>query len=393
MVVETCSNVQPEQAGRQVCPFTAAEYFAGIGLVRLGLEKAGWQVVFANDISAQKYEMYSAFFQDMDGEYKVQDVHLLRPEQVPPTVLATASFPCIDLSLAGNMAGLGGEHSGAFWGFVRILRLMEGKRPPLILLENVLGWLSSDHGRDFTRAIQALNELGYTCDAFVLNAQHFTPQSRPRLFVVGARFRAGEEDVVPRMRSRPKPLCSQRLQELLAQNPGLSWMVLDLPAPPPLKHNLGSIIEPLPENDVRWWPEDKVTHLVGQMSDKHRTIVQELVAREETSFATVYKRVRQGATRAEVRTDGAAGCLRTPVGGSSKQVVLVAGNGQLRVRWMTGREYARLQGTPDNYPINVPYLQALWGFGDAVCVPAITWVARNALNPLAAELSCEANDG
>ena len=53
---------------------------------------------------------------------------------------------------------------------------------------------------------------------------------------------------------------------------------------------------------------------------------------------------------------------------------------------MTEREYARIQGVEDDYPIGVPYLQALWGFGDAVCAPAISWIAEQALMPLAQEL-------
>lgn len=76
-----------------------------------------------------------------------------------------------------------------------------------------------------------------------------------------------------------------------------------------------------------------------------------------------------------------AGCLRTPRGGSSKQIVFVAGEGKIRMRWMNPREYARLQGCPD-YPITVDRNEALWGFGDAVCVPVIGWIAENVLSQL-----------
>ena len=79
--------------------------------------------------------------------------------------------------------------------------------------------------------------------------------------------------------------------------------------------------------------------------------------------------------------DGLAGCLRTPRGGSSKQIVFSAGAGKIRMRWMTPREYARLQGCPD-YPIQVDRNEALWGFGDAVCVPVISWIAGNVLSQL-----------
>ena len=72
-----------------------------------------------------------------------------------------------------------------FWEVIRILREMRGRKPPLILLENVFGFLTSHNGKDFEAALSALNDLGYSCDAFVLDAARFVPQSRVRLFVVG----------------------------------------------------------------------------------------------------------------------------------------------------------------------------------------------------------------
>ena len=122
---------------------TVAEYFAGIGLVRLGLEMEGWRVVFANDISEKKFEMYRGFFpDDPDDHYVVDDIFQLTANDVPPTTLATCSFPCIDLSLAGNMNGIGGRHSSAFWGFTNILGAQGHEAPPLVMVENVPGFPS-----------------------------------------------------------------------------------------------------------------------------------------------------------------------------------------------------------------------------------------------------------
>lgn len=140
--------------------FTVAEYFAGIGLVRMGLQPHGWQVVFANDISEKKYEMYKAFFPDAETHYLVDDIFCIDPEIIPTSTLATCSFPCIDLSLAGNMGGIvSGEHSSAFWGFVKILEAQGDNAPPLVLVENVPGWLYSNSGMDFRITVQALNNL------------------------------------------------------------------------------------------------------------------------------------------------------------------------------------------------------------------------------------------
>ena len=99
---------------------TFAEFFAGIGLMRIGLENAGWRIAFANDIDHDKWQMYKDHFGDK-GEFVVDDVHKLAASQVPTVSLATASFPCNDLSLAGARHGLTGAQSSAFWGFIDVL--------------------------------------------------------------------------------------------------------------------------------------------------------------------------------------------------------------------------------------------------------------------------------
>ena len=78
-----------------------AEFFAGVGLMRIGLERAGWSIAFANDICPDKFEMYAGHFEDAGDHFVVEDIHKLNAEDVPTVALATASFPCNDLSLAG----------------------------------------------------------------------------------------------------------------------------------------------------------------------------------------------------------------------------------------------------------------------------------------------------
>ena len=101
------------------------------------------------------------------------------------------------------------------------------------------------------------------------------------------------------------------------------------------------------------------------------------------NWATAYRRTRDRCATWEVRPDCLAGCLRTARGGSSKQALVEAGRGELRVRWLTVREYACLQGAPDfKVPDDLPRNQGLFGFGDAVCVPAVRWLAEDYLRPL-----------
>ena len=92
---------------------TVGEFFAGIGLMRIGLERAGWRVAFANEIDEDKRQMYCGHFGG-NGEFVLGDVHQLNADDIPDIALATASFPCNDLSLAGARRGLAGEQAPPF---------------------------------------------------------------------------------------------------------------------------------------------------------------------------------------------------------------------------------------------------------------------------------------
>jgi len=367
---------------------TIAEFFAGIGLMRIGLENAGWKLVFANDIDVDKWQMYKDHFGDT-GEFIVEDIHKLKPSQVPTVALATASFPCNDLSLAGARHGLAGAQSSAFWGFIDILKALnrEHRLPPLILLENVTGFLSSHDGRDFEDALIALNDLGYAVDAFIIDAARFVPQSRQRLFVVGTRIRqACEINETPTFYEsevRPRALAS-----FIVMHPDITWRIRKLPMLPRCTKCLADIVEDLPLNHQMWWSRQRCEYMLNQMSPKHRAKADAMIRGDSICYGTVFRRVRNGKSMAELRTDGIAGCLRTPRGGSGRQILLAAGKGSFSVRLLTPKECARLMGTED-FVVNVPLNQALFGFGDAVCVPVIEWIARNYLTPVWCEVYAE----
>ena len=244
---------------------TCAEYFAGIGLVRLGLERAGWDIIFANDWAREKFDMYAAYFPEAEDHYALKSVFDLSQTNVPASLLATASFPCIDLSLAGNLKGISGRHSGAFWGFIEVLKSQQC-RPPLVMLENVGGWLTSNQGKDFRLTIEALNELGYACDVFAIDAARFVPQSRLRVFVVGVQTAQPNSDVLTLAR-RPASLTTKALNRAIAANGDLSWNFLDIPPlPEGQARSLESVIEDLSETDERWWPASEVERHLQMMS-------------------------------------------------------------------------------------------------------------------------------
>jgi DNA (cytosine-5)-methyltransferase 1 len=358
-----------------------AEFFAGIGLVRLALELQGWHVIYANDIDRKKAEMYRPNWPN-DDQLVVGDIHALRADEIPSCTLFTASFPCNDLSIAGRWEGLHGKESSSFWGLVRIIREMGSRRPPLVMLENVLGFLMSHAGRDFEEALLALNELGYTVDAIILNAIHWVPQSRPRLFVLAER-EGSQQTQSCSLVSDVRP---EALSNFINSHPNIRWNIRDLPPLPAPHARLRDIIEDLPDNDPHWWNKKRVDYFMNQMSEKHEELARRMIAGRSFTYATAFRRVRHAKSMAELRTDGIAGCLRTPRGGSGRQILLKAGRGKYQVRLLTARECARLQGVPDSYVIDVPLNQALFGFGDAVCVPAVEWIVQHYLTPLACKL-------
>jgi len=363
---------------------TFAEFFAGIGLMRIGLEAEGWKISLANDIDPEKQEIYRANFSDADEHFWLGDIHEIPSSEVPTVTLATASFPCNDLSLAGARNGLSGKHSSAFWGFIEILEKMRHRRPSLVLLENVTGFLTSHDGKDFEDAMLALNLLGYSVDPFVLNAAWFVPQSRQRLFVVGIKEKKTEAEPMNEkfFESDVRP---EALVDFIFSHPDIRWKIRRLPPAPRTRKKLENILEELPHDSQEWWNCERAKYLLNQMSTRHRGIAETMILGKTSSYGTVFRRIRNGKSMAELRTDGIAGCLRTPRGGSGRQILFKAGKGKYFARLLTPRECARLMGAED-FKITVPLNQALFGFGDAVCVPVIRWIAKYYLNPAFEEI-------
>jgi len=366
--------------------FTVAEFFAGIGLMRIGLEKQGWNTVFANDIDPNKYEMYKANFGDEGEQFVLGDIHDLPGDTIPTVALATASFPCNDLSLAGARSGLCGKHSSAFWGFIRILQEMGDRKPPIVLIENVFGLLNSNKGEDFNNVLSALNDLGYAVDTFVLNAADFVPQSRVRLFIVGVLSDTSDWSVREQRGFYESAVRPKSLADYILTHPEIKWLIRPLPTPERIGVLLKDILEELPDSAPEWWNEERVKYILNQMSEKHTAIISEHLHVNDWHYVAVFRRVRNGKSMAEIRNDGIAGCLRTPRGGSGRQILLKIGNGRVLARLLTPRECARLMGA-DDYKITVSLNNALFGFGDAVCVPVVEWIAKNYLNPLMIEIT------
>jgi DNA (cytosine-5)-methyltransferase 1 len=356
----------------------AAEFFAGIGLVRLGLEAAGFDVQWSNDIDRDKHAMYAGHFQNSGSSHELilGDIGDITGGELPKSLaVAWASFPCTDLSLAGWRRGLVGKESATFWHFTRIIDEMDDHRPPVVVLENVVGLATSHGGADLAAAIRELNRLGYSVDVLTLDARRFVPQSRPRLFLVATTDPPAQESQL-NSELRPAWLQAPFGDRTLRTHRAV------LPAPPPKTTGLSEVVERIPAADERWWGEERAAAFTGSLSPIQAGRLESLRLSRSVSYRTAYRRTRNGVAVWEIRPDDLSGCLRTARGGSSKQALVKVGRGDVRVRWMTPREYARLMGADEYRLDGLRRNQALFGFGDAVCVPVVSWLAQHYLLPL-----------
>ena len=341
----------------------------------MALEQAGGKVVFANDISETKQRIYEANFGK--GDFLCADIRRVRGYQIPAIEIATASFPCTDLSLAGNRAGLGGVHSSMFHEFLRILVEMGERQPKTVLLENVIGLATSRGGADLVEAIASLNRLGYICDIVMVDAKWFVAQSRPRVFVIAVQEALSQTTQWVASTLRP-----EWIRRFVAGHPDLQMQAAQLPEPPTESGHLVYFVEHHTPDSPIWWDEARVEDFIASLSTKQSDRLNALRQSDFRTFATAYRRTRYGKAVWEIRADDIAGCLRTGRGGSSRQALVESGLGSVQVRWMTAREYARLQGAPDILFGDVTEAQARFALGDAICVPAVTWLLQNYLRLL-----------
>ncbi|VFU08031.1 DNA cytosine methyltransferase [Methylocella tundrae] len=371
------------------------EFFAGGGMAREGLGPQ-WRCLFANDVDAGKSAAYRANWGD--GELKTADVAALRSTDLPDVRanLAWASFPCQDLSLAGVGAGLKGARSGTFFSFWSLIEQLieEDRAPDLIVLENVRGALTSRGGADFAALCARLDAGGYAFGALIMDAALFLPQSRPRVFVVGVRRGL---DIAPQLAApgatlwHPPAVCNAYAALPLALR--RAWIWWTMPSPAAHAATLSDLIED--DAAVAWQAESETLRLLALMNEKNQRKIEAARTAGRRVVGCVYRRTRSDPAggrrqRAEARFDGLAGCLRTPAGGSSRQVILVIDGERVRSRLISARETARLMGLPDAYRLPSNYNAAYHLTGDGVVVPVVRHLARHLLEPILARQAAAA---
>lgn len=364
------------------------EFFAGGGMARAGLG-ANWRCLLANDFDHKKYHSYVTNWGD--SEIRLGDVRAVTTADLPDQAnLVWASFPCQDLSLAGGGAGLKGERSGTFWPFWELIQSLveENRAPEIIVLENVCGTLTSHNGEDFTAICNALQKEGYKFGALVVDAALFVPQSRPRLFFIALREDLDIPDHLngcePQARWHTRTL--QTVFKKLCSKTKKNWIWWRMPMPQERSIQFSDLIEENPDSTT-WHTQAETRQLLSMMSDINLEKVREAKRSGRKVVGAIYKRTRkdekgQKVQRAEVRFDDIAGCLRTPAGGSSRQLIIIVEGRKVRSRLISTRETARLMGLSDEYILPDKYNEAYHLTGDGVAVPVVRHIAEHILEPL-----------
>jgi DNA (cytosine-5)-methyltransferase 1 len=302
--------------------------------------------------------------------FRLCNVEEVRGDKLPEAVLSCASFPCQDLSLAGNMSGISGERSGLVWQWLRIMDEMKHK-PPIAVAENVVGLVSVAKGAHYKKLHNALVERGYRVGAVILDAIHWVPQSRKRVFVI-----AIDKHLKTNILESDRPLWCHPLSIQRAAEGLEEWIWWSIHEPLQRKTTIEDIVDINSACD----DEERRLRLLSLIPPKH---LDKLLKSTDRLVFPGYKCIRHGEQVLELRFDGVAGCLRTPEGGSSRQFLVIKQNDLLNTRLLTVKEAAALMGVRKDYRIPGGYNDGYKAMGDTVAVPVVRYLGNSLLAPLA----------
>ena len=315
--------------------FSFIDLFAGIGGFRIAMQNLGGKCVFSSEIDRYAKKTYDINF----GEIPFGDITKINEKDVPEHDILCAGFPCQAFSIAGKRKGFKDETRGTL--FFDIARIIEAKKPKAFFLENVKGLRNHDKGRTLKTILKVLREdLNYFVpEPQIINAKDFgVPQNRERIFIIGFRKDLGITEF-----KYPKPLKKKVKFEDVKEKETVS-----------VKYYLSTTYQQTLKNHKERHankgngfgfeiiPDNKCANaiVVGGMG-RERNIV---IDCRLTDFTPITK------IQGKVNRDG--------------------------WRRMTPREWARLQGFPDNFIIPVSDAQAYKQFGNSVAIPAIQETAK-----------------
>lgn len=304
--------------------FKTLDLFAGIGGVRMGFERAGFETVFGNDFDAYCKVTYDLNFKDVP--LKVADIAKVKSSELPDFDILLGGFPCQPFSIAGYRKGFLDTGRGDL--FFEIIRILRDKKPQAVFLENVKNLKSHDKGRTFKIISDALEDLGYHVKMQVLNSMEYgnVPQNRERVYIVGFKSK----------------------KQLDA---------FEFPKPKTLTKSISDILEK--DVDKKYYYNDSSLY--------------ETLKKEITKKGVVYQWRRK-----YVRENKSGVCptLTANMGMGGHNVPLVKDH--KGIRKLTPRECARLQGFPENYklPKDLADTKLYKQFGNSVTVTVIEQVGK-----------------
>ena len=303
-------------------PFTFIDLFAGIGGFRLGLERNGGDCVYSCEWDKYAQKTYQAWF----GEVPAGDIRKINPADIPDHDLLAAGFPCQPFSIAGvsKKLSLGKLHGfrDAAQGtlFFNLSSVIEAKRPSVLLLENVKNLVSHNRGTTWEIIRRTLESLNYIIYHSVIDAAHWVPQHRERVFIVGFN------------------------KNVFGKNPGFSF-----PLPPSEPYpKFRDILDPSILS--KYTLTDHLWHYLKDYAARHRA-------------------AGNGFGYGLTDLDGVSRTLSARYHKDGSEVLVPQSRGR-NPRRLSPREAARLMGFPDGLPIVVSDTQAYRQFGNAV-VPAV----------------------
>ena len=328
--------------------FTFIDLFAGIGGIRLGLQNNGGKCVFTsewNDFSKKTYQQNFG-----DDHLFVGDIVPYDSEDVPDHDVLLGGFPCQPFSIAGvsKKNSLGRPHGfecttqGTL--FFDVARIIAVKRPKAFLLENVKNLVSHDKGNTFKKIIETLrDELGYEVHYKIIDGQHFTPQHRERIIIVG-----------------------------FSQPTKFSWDDLQLPTHQPrlesILHKTDGTESLLPWDGERYFDSTK------KVIQSRYTLTPRLWEYLQ-AYAKKHKEAGNGFGFGLAYPNSVTRTLSARYYKDGSEILVYQGKTK-RPRRLTPRECARLMGYPDKLQIPVSDTQAYRQFGNSVVMPAMEEVAR-----------------
>lgn len=328
--------------------FKTIDLFAGIGGIRSGFEQHGGECVFTSEWNEFSKKTYLENHGDWD--MFVGDIVTFPTDLVPDHDVLLAGFPCQPFSIAGvsKKLSLGREHGFADKTqgtlFFDVARILEKKRPAAFMLENVKNLLSHDKGNTFRTILSTLrDELGYEVHYKIIDGQHFTPQHRERIIIVG-----------------------------FARETNFSWDDLEIPTIGPkletVLHRQDGTEPYLP------WDEDRFFDHSTQSVPAKYTLTPRLWEYLK-SYAAKHRAAGNGFGFGLVGPESTTRTLSARYYKDGSEILLDQGEHH-RPRRLTPRECARLMGYPDDFRIPVSDTQAYRQFGNSVVVPVMAEVAR-----------------